>query len=286
MSHILLLPQHRVRNCCTFGHFLSLAQQLQVIPWMLMLACVEHLLLRASVQLTLVIPFSFSPYRKHFRISFSKLRMGLEACRSPDRLQHPTVCVDICMRPWWMLSMTVSVCCRSQLLCCTSGCTLHVYDVSMHLCDASFASFCLHACQARGEVAAGCRASVCSAVIRPDLRLTGAHREHCLVPHFLRNQWRWDLFTIFTQGIMMFDMTRFWVCLCEGYFHPLLPRREKTDRSYVHKRKKKEKKTSDHCLWMMLGRCISVLGLQNEALLCCSAGSVTHTRFRSLLHFA
>lgn len=81
---------------------------------------------------------------------------------------------------------------------------------------------------------------------------------------------------------MMFDLTLFWVCLCEGYFGPLLPLREKTDRRYVHRKKKK---ASDHCLWMMLGRCISVLGLQNEELPCCTVGSVTHTLFRSLLHF-
>lgn len=81
----------------------------------------------------------------------------------------------------------------------------------------------------------------------------------------------------------MFDLTLFWVCLCEGYFRPLLPLREKTDRSYVHMEEKKE--ASDHCLWMMLGRCISVPGLQNEELLCCTVGSVTHTRFLSLLRF-
>lgn len=109
------------------------------------------------------------------------------------------------------------------------------------LCGVSFASLGFNACARQtGEVAAGCITSVCSCVIRPDLRLTRAHQEQCLVPHFLCSQWRWDLLTIFTQGIMMFDLTLFWVCLCEGYFHPLLPLREKTDRSYVHRRKKKK----------------------------------------------
>lgn len=56
---------------------------------------------------------------------------------------------------------------------------------------------------------------------------------------------------------------------------------EKTDRSYVHRRKKK---VSDHCLWMMLGWCIFVLGLRNVELLCCTVGSVTHSRSLSLLH--
>lgn len=78
---------------------------------------------------------------------------------------------------------------------------------------------------------------------------------------------------------MMFDLTLFWVCLCKGYFRPLLPLRDRQTEAIS------TKKASDHCLWMMLGRCISVPGLQNEELLCYAVGSVTHTQFLSLLHF-
>lgn len=86
----------------------------------------------------------------------------------------------------------------------------------------------------------------------------------------------------------MFDLTRFWVCLSEGYFRPLLPLREKTGRSsYVHRKRenKKRRKNTNHCLWMMLGWCISVLGLHNEELLFRCADGVSHSRFLRLLHF-
>ena len=149
------------------------------------------------------------------------------------------LCVDICMSVWWEPSMSVCLFVTSSHFLCVA----HLDASCMFMmCPYIYAMWALHrrvflcVCEAEGEVAAGCLASVCSPVIRPDLRLTRAHQEQCPVPHFLCSQWWWDLFTIFTQGIMMFDLTLFWVCLCKGYFRPLLPLREKT--GCVHRKNK------------------------------------------------
>lgn len=56
-----------------------------------------------------------------------------------DRLQHPTVHVDICMRPWWKLSTSAPVCpSKSVSACRTSECILHVYDVSIRFMRCEF----------------------------------------------------------------------------------------------------------------------------------------------------
>lgn len=131
-----------------------------------------------------------------------------------------------------MKAQHVSVCPRSRFLRVAHLDVFCMFMMSPYIYAMWVLHHCVHMCARQtGEVATGCSASLCSPVIRPDLRLARAHQEECLVAHFLCSQWRWDLFTIFTQGIMMFDLTLFWVCLCKGYFHPLLPLREKTDRS-------------------------------------------------------
>lgn len=187
-----------------------------------------------------------------------------------------------------MKAQCVCVYRRGHFVHCPSGCFLRVYNVSIHLYDARFASFCLHVV-GRGRISCWllhqCLFCCNKAWFRVDQSTPGIapRPSFPLQPVEMRS-----LHNIYPENNDVWFDSLLGVSLW-GLFSPTAAtkreNRQKQLRPQKKGKQKKEEKNSNHCLWMMLGWCISVLGLHNEVLPFRCADSVSHSRFLRLLHF-
>lgn len=133
--------QSRVKSCCSFCYFLPLAQQLQAIKRMTVLGnaepvcCMRVSGFLISFCLSLVQCSIYFPIN-HVKKAIFKVKDGVL-----ETQQH---CGCVCCNEGLMKAQCVCVYRRGHFVHCPSGCFLRVYNVSMHLYDARFASFCLH----------------------------------------------------------------------------------------------------------------------------------------------
>lgn len=185
-----------------------------------------------------------------------------------------------------MKAQCVCVYRRGHFVHCPSGCFLPVYNVSIHLYDARFASFCLHVV-GRGRISCWllhqCLFCCNKGWFRVDQSTPGIapRPSFPLQPVEMRS-----LHNIYPENNDVWFDSLLGVSLW-GLFSPTAAtkRKQAEAATSTEKGKTKKEENSNHCLWMMLGWCISVLGLHNEELLFRCADSMTHSRFLRLLHF-
>lgn len=129
-----------------------------------------------------------------------------------------------------------------------------------------------------------CCELLCSTVIRLDLRLAGARQEERLAAHFpLQPVEMRSLHNIYPRNNDVWFDSLLGVS-AQRLFSAAAAAATERHQTKLTSTGKGRKGASDHCLWMMPGWCISVLGHSNEKLLCCTAGSVTHTHLSFLFH--
>lgn len=132
-----------------------------------------------------------------------------------------------------------------------------------------------------------CCEPLCSTVIRLDLRLAGARQEERLAAHFpLQPVEMRSLHNIYPRNNDVWFDSLLGVSVQRLFSSSAAAAAAATERHQTEPTSagKGKKGASDHCLWMMPGWCISVLGHSDEKLLCCTAGSVTHTHLSFLFH--